>query len=210
MDYQRIYDAFVADRLLRCSDKTKIPLMERHHIVPKCMNGVNDPSNLVNLTFSDHIFAHLLLAKIYGGKLAIAFWKMTTVGRYKGRHTRLAHAALMAKARYAKGAARRDKPIHPASKAGFDKSNADKKGQPPHPNLSAAVSASNVRRFLGKPAHPSVVDVFSRKGDARSSAQRERDLKGCAAMHAKTRGQPWPAARRAAQDAKIASQGIQA
>ena len=202
MDYRKIYDAFIVDRLAKYPGTAKRRGMERHHIVPKCLKGTNAPENLVNLTPSDHIFAHLLLAKIHGGGCAIAFWKMTTVERYCGRHTRLKHAALIAAAHLAKGNTRRGKPSHPASKAGFARANERRRGQPLHPNLSAAVSASNLRRLVGKPAHPSVIEVFSRTGENRSVAQRERDLKACAIMNEKLRGQPWPPKRRAAQDAK--------
>lgn len=37
---------------------------ERHHIIPKCMNGGNDLDNLVLLTLREHFICHLLLPKM--------------------------------------------------------------------------------------------------------------------------------------------------
>lgn len=50
---------------------------ENHHIIPKCLGGSNDADNLVLLTAREHLIAHLLLWKIYGGKLFYAIWRMT-------------------------------------------------------------------------------------------------------------------------------------
>ena len=33
-----------------------------HHIVPKCLKGTDDPSNLIKLTYREHYLAHCLLA----------------------------------------------------------------------------------------------------------------------------------------------------
>lgn len=38
---------------------------EVHHILPKCMGGTNDESNLVRMPVRYHIMAHLLLAQVY-------------------------------------------------------------------------------------------------------------------------------------------------
>ena len=40
---------------------------ERHHIIPKCLNGSNDKSNLVNLTAKEHFVVHMLLCKFTNG-----------------------------------------------------------------------------------------------------------------------------------------------
>ena len=37
---------------------------ERHHVIPRCMGGGNDPSNLVRLTPEEHFVAHQLLVKM--------------------------------------------------------------------------------------------------------------------------------------------------
>lgn len=36
-----------------------------HHIIPKCVGGTNDPSNLIKLSISEHVEAHYLLALLY-------------------------------------------------------------------------------------------------------------------------------------------------
>lgn len=37
------------------------PYREKHHIIPRCLGGSDDPSNLVELTWDDHKEAHLIL-----------------------------------------------------------------------------------------------------------------------------------------------------
>jgi hypothetical protein len=51
---------------------------EQHHIIPKCLNGINDKTNLVLLTAKEHFIAHKLLCEIYPNetKLHYALWRM--------------------------------------------------------------------------------------------------------------------------------------
>jgi hypothetical protein len=37
---------------------------EKHHILPKCMGGTDESSNIVSLTAREHFIAHILLAKM--------------------------------------------------------------------------------------------------------------------------------------------------
>jgi len=46
---------------------------EKHHIVPRCLNGTDDPANLVNLTPEEHYVAHQLLIKMYPGVPGLVF-----------------------------------------------------------------------------------------------------------------------------------------
>jgi hypothetical protein len=80
MNYLKIYDQFILDR------KTKEPELiksgdycERHHIKPKCIGGDDSKENLISLSACDHYFAHLILAKIYGGKLWFAVTAMANM-----------------------------------------------------------------------------------------------------------------------------------
>lgn len=41
---------------------------EKHHIIPKHMQGSNDPSNLIQISVRDHILEHLLLYLEQGGE----------------------------------------------------------------------------------------------------------------------------------------------
>lgn len=65
MNYKRIYEQFIADRF--CKQPIKPQYFERHHIVPKSLGGDDKEYNIIKLTPEDHYFAHLCLAKIYGG-----------------------------------------------------------------------------------------------------------------------------------------------
>lgn len=67
MNYQKIYDQLIADR--RANPPSEDEYVEVHHILPRCMGGDNEPENLIRLRPEDHFFAHLLLAKVYGGRL---------------------------------------------------------------------------------------------------------------------------------------------
>lgn len=40
---------------------------ERHHIIPKSLNGDNSVSNVVKLTVREHFICHILLTKITTG-----------------------------------------------------------------------------------------------------------------------------------------------
>ena len=46
---------------------------ETHHILPKCMGGTDESTNLVKLPARYHIVAHLLLIKIYPGQSKLAY-----------------------------------------------------------------------------------------------------------------------------------------
>lgn len=62
MDYSRIYTQLITRAQSRnlCEQYT-----EQHHIIPRCMNGDDAPSNLVDLLPEEHLIAHLLLVKMY-------------------------------------------------------------------------------------------------------------------------------------------------
>lgn len=73
MDYQRIYDALIANR------QQNIPLgyTEKHHIQMWSLGGSDDEANLVKLTAREHYIAHLLLAKFSKcQQTALALWMM--------------------------------------------------------------------------------------------------------------------------------------
>jgi hypothetical protein len=61
MNYQKIYNQLIIKGKIR----TLTGYTERHHIVPRCMGGSDDKSNLVDLTPEEHYLAHQLLVKIY-------------------------------------------------------------------------------------------------------------------------------------------------
>lgn len=63
MDYKKHYDLLCK----RGRSRTLVEdfYYEKHHIVPKCKGGTNDPSNLCYLTAKEHYIAHYLLHIIY-------------------------------------------------------------------------------------------------------------------------------------------------
>lgn len=62
MDCKKVYDKICA----RGKEKRELgQYCEKHHIVPRCMDGKNDEDNLTTLTYREHFIAHLLLTKIY-------------------------------------------------------------------------------------------------------------------------------------------------
>lgn len=63
MDYKRIYDQIISNRIKNKFDG----YTEKHHIIPRCLGGSNDKKNLVELTAREHFICHLLLTKIYKG-----------------------------------------------------------------------------------------------------------------------------------------------
>lgn len=69
MNYKNIYDRIIS------RGKNRIPPYpkEDHHIIPKCMNGADDASNIVSLTPEEHFLAHVLLVKIYPENYKLIF-----------------------------------------------------------------------------------------------------------------------------------------
>ena len=59
--YQKWYDSLIERARTRAIEG----YVENHHIIPKCLGGSNDTSNLVKLTAREHLIAHLLLCRSY-------------------------------------------------------------------------------------------------------------------------------------------------
>lgn len=79
MDYQLHYDSLIESRRSLGRDKTN-GYFESHHIVPRCLGGLDNAENLILLTAKEHFIAHLLLTKIYpeNTSLGYAFFRMAT------------------------------------------------------------------------------------------------------------------------------------
>jgi hypothetical protein len=74
MNYQRIYDEIIEHAKPRGLNKKFLEgYFERHHIIPLCMHGTNDKSNLVLLTGREHYLCHKLLTKMYSNNQKIIF-----------------------------------------------------------------------------------------------------------------------------------------
>lgn len=81
MDYQAVYDRFIQSRRER---ENSLSEFDRHHVVPRCLGGEDDPENLIRLSYGDHLFAHVLLAKIHSGLLAGSAVRMAGMRKYNG------------------------------------------------------------------------------------------------------------------------------
>jgi hypothetical protein len=67
MNYQRIYNNIVERGKIRIVEG----YTESHHIIPRCMGGTDNLSNLVNLTAEEHYVCHQLLVKIYPDEIGL-------------------------------------------------------------------------------------------------------------------------------------------
>lgn len=75
MTYKEFIDNILKTRgRFNCGDEYH----ERHHIVPRCMDGTDDEENLIDLFAREHFIAHKLLAleNLENEKLVFAWWNM--------------------------------------------------------------------------------------------------------------------------------------
>lgn len=86
--------------------------IEKHHIIPLCMGGTNDITNLVALPSRAHFIAHALLHKSYpdNTKLAHAFAMMAVNNKFQNRKvsSRLYELSKVARSNALKGIPRPD------------------------------------------------------------------------------------------------------
>ena len=68
MNYEKIYTQLIERARSENRMKGCGIYFEQHHIVPKCLNGSNNKTNLVLLTAREHYVAHKLLCEIYPEK----------------------------------------------------------------------------------------------------------------------------------------------
>lgn len=74
MNYKYHYDQLVERARLRGKPEE---YSERHHIIPRCLGGSDEPVNLVHLTAREHYVAHQLLVKMNPGHRKLAFAALT-------------------------------------------------------------------------------------------------------------------------------------
>lgn len=99
MNYLKIYNQIVE----KAQTTTRDCYVEKHHIIPRCMGGSNDPSNIVKLTAREHYVCHWLLAKTYNTKQLWGAFAMLCVSSTK--HQRLTNSRLFERARIARSKA---------------------------------------------------------------------------------------------------------
>lgn len=79
MNYQKIYTDLILRSKLENRRKVKgSTYYERHHIIPRCLGGLDTKENLILFTAREHFLAHRLLLEIYpsNGKLIHATWML--------------------------------------------------------------------------------------------------------------------------------------
>jgi len=67
MNYVKHYNLLIE----KAKSRSLSDYVEYHHIVPKCLGGSDDPSNLAPLTPEEHYVAHQLLVKMYPKNFAL-------------------------------------------------------------------------------------------------------------------------------------------
>lgn len=66
------YDIFI-NSIQSSRENVYFPVSERHHIIPRCMGGSDDDSNLIYLTLREHFVAHKLLCDKYPDNTQLAY-----------------------------------------------------------------------------------------------------------------------------------------
>lgn len=86
--YSYIYQNIIKSAIIN-SDSIVKDYNENHHIIPKCLGGLNTKCNLIKLTAKEHYLCHYLLCKIYPNnkKLIYAFNKMQYASSNQQRYT---------------------------------------------------------------------------------------------------------------------------
>lgn len=85
MDYKRIYDSIIE----RARSRELDGYTEKHHILPRCLGGTDEPGNLVRLTAEEHYVCHQLLAKIHPTHTGLYCAAVMMTGGYKRANNKL-------------------------------------------------------------------------------------------------------------------------
>jgi HNH endonuclease/NUMOD3 motif len=89
MNYLRIYQSFIASR----RGAPIAGYFEDHHILPKSQGGTDDADNIVRLSADDHLFAHILLARVYPKQRHALALMLSSSKNKKGKELRRHFAA---------------------------------------------------------------------------------------------------------------------
>ncbi|HMS90605.1 MAG TPA: NUMOD3 domain-containing DNA-binding protein [Candidatus Absconditabacterales bacterium] len=103
MNYQKIYDQIIDRAQKENRRKSKEVYFERHHIIPKCLGGSNEKSNLVLLTAREHFLCHWILYRLHptNSKLLFAFKMMCDVQNRERMNRFVPSSRIVAEAREA-------------------------------------------------------------------------------------------------------------
>ena len=172
MDYKKIYDQFIADRRLKeAALLASGEYFERHHVIPKSMGGNDSKGNLICLTPEDHVHAHILLAKTYGGIHWVSVMFIVT-----GNHSlriptkRMIKNNAIAKRKYSEFLSTPEQNQIRSERVLGEKNPAKR------PEVRAKMSASQIGKV--RPMDQRIKQSESTKGVKKSAAHRAA-LKGC-------------------------------
>jgi hypothetical protein len=78
VNYQKIYDQIINKAKSENRLKGRGMYYEKHHIMPRCLGGSDNKSNLVLLTAREHFICHWILTRLYPNNRGIihALWGM--------------------------------------------------------------------------------------------------------------------------------------
>ena len=86
MNYEKHYHTLIT----RAKNRTLNEGYETHHIVPRCLGGSDEHTNLARLTPEEHYTAHLLLVKIHNDpRLIYAARMMIVSSKYTRRNNKM-------------------------------------------------------------------------------------------------------------------------
>jgi len=88
MEYYKHWNRYID--FINSRQSRQIPkavLIERHHIIPRSLNGSDDSGNILDLTAREHFIAHMILWKCFSGKMAQAFWLISHLKYNKNKLT---------------------------------------------------------------------------------------------------------------------------
>lgn len=83
MNYRLHYERLIE----RARNRVLSGYVETHHVVPRCIGGTNERSNLVQLTAEEHFVAHQLLHKMHPNVSGLAFAMVSMTGNPYGHRS---------------------------------------------------------------------------------------------------------------------------
>lgn len=176
MDYAKHYSLLIS----RAVGQTLEGYTEKHHILPRCMGGTDDPENLVRLTAREHFVAHQLLVKMHPevSKLVFALRMLSAAnyGRQGSRlHTWLRHKMSMTAAENMRNRNQSNPEILHRARANFT----DKSRVKQQASFAATMAMPGVReRRSEKAKRRWMSDIKNRELVGRLAKERAEKLNG--------------------------------
>ena len=129
MKYHEIYRKLID----RARNRTLTGYVERHHIIPRCLGGGNESSNLVDLTAEEHYLAHQILVKLHPESLDLIYAVVRmSAGKTLTRMNNKLYGWLRRRAAIASSTRFKGKKKTEEHKAKIGKANAGRKQTPEH------------------------------------------------------------------------------